>query len=651
MDFYGLDILGAIAPSARKQKAAASGQRAIAAGQRLAKRAPRLAAAIVAAGQKALKASGAVSTAKLATTAPQKTAQPSPSTSPTQQASRPPAKAPVARQTAPVRPGAPPRRTTRMGEDVPTDEGTDQQADIYSQLADAAAKVADFMAYFQGLVDQLPQNLPIVQNGLGVISQLQNWFAGPLEAALQGDQAALAKTPDINDVVQNLIDQQNNQDKRWPWDWAALAETYLKIHPPAAPPDAGTAQPADGSAPAQPGTTPSGSIAKVIVSPSSIIVPVGGSQAFKANTLDAKNKVIVSQSPVTWSASGGATVDPSGNFTGQAAGNYTITATVDGVSGTASAIVQSASAAPSPGGYGGGGGGGGYGGSGGGGYDGGQGGGYADEQPQDEGEQPMYAESDQGAGDEQYPREGGGSDEELDGAIDELGALMELGKGGGGGHGGHHGGHHHHGGGRRFEGGGPWYYGPWWPTSGIEIDEPFDEPTVDEFAEAVADKLAKKRVHHHVAVGLDSVGLDLDLRTPSDYRNAVAQLKTSADNLNLTAGLQPAWKGIYENANRLYEQYKDAGWLNFASMSDTTWYAIADAQKRVDEFAAQMRAKGEPVYEPVHTPPTQSGLTGGAFDWVKDNWKWLVGGGVALVTVPVILPPIIGAAVASRARR
>lgn len=579
MNFYGLDILGAVTVSARKQKAATSGQRAVAAGQKLAKRAPRLAAAIIAAGQKALKTAGASSappTPAVAKTPPAATEslkkQPASAAPPqrTQQEGqqrkaqgqqRTQAQAYFHHQAQPQKtpPKGGPKRGARVGEDVATDEATDEQADIYAQLAVAAESVAGFVGYFQSLLDQLPPNTPLAQRGIGTMSQFENWFGVPLEAALQGDKAALAKVPDINGVLDFFKEQgEAPGDKRWPWDWASLAETYLKVHPPAvSPTDAGTASAADGSAPTQPSATTS-NISKVVISPSSIIVPVGGTQAFKVTLLDAKNKPVSSQSPITWAASGGATIDPSGNFSGQTAGNYTITATVDGISGTASAIVQSGTTTPSPSGYGGGGGGG-YSGSYGGGSDnGGQddGGGYADEgnyasEPaqQEEGEQEMYPEN----ADEQYADEGGQEEADLDSQIDELGALIEIGKGGGGHGGGHHGGGHHHhhgGGGRRLDGGGPWYYGPWWPTSGVEIDEPFDDPTVDDLAEAVADKLAKKKAHH--SVGLDCLGAISD--DSADYDHG-ERLITLMYNQYVNLGSPSDFQG---QASALWSAYNNA---------------------------------------------------------------------------------------------
>ncbi len=561
MDFYGLDMLGAITVSPKKEKAAAAGRRALAAAQKVAKRLPRLSKAISSAGQKALKVAGSGSTAAPSPVKKADAAKPAPSPLQQQKAPQPqqkpmqgrpqgpalrpqpqPVKAPTKAPPLPSR-GGPAKRGTKLGEEQ-ADEGTDQQADIYTQLADAAAGVVDFLACFQGLLDRIPQNLPLYQKGVGTISQFENWFAAPIEAALQGDQAALAKAPDIYGLIEYFKEQgEATGEKRWPWDWASLAETYLKLHPGAEAP----AEPGAGPVADEAGTAPSGAavsnVAKVVVSPTGMTVPIGGAQLFRVDTLDAKNKVVTSQSPITWSASGGATIDPSGNFTAQSAGTYTITASVDGVTGTATAIVQAAAAAspaasPSAPYSGGGGdyGGGGYSGgdyadsgsqdSGGGeytSYD----GGYAEPAEPEYGEQEMYSEADQGqVFEEEHYSEGDGElDDPFYGAtVEELGAIVELGKGGGGKGGGKGGGHHHHhkGGGRRFEGGGPWYYGPWWPSYGIEINEPFDEPTVDDLAEVIAEKLAEKKMH--ASVGLDCLGALADDSADYDHGERLLSL-------------------------------------------------------------------------------------------------------------------------------
>ncbi len=710
MDFYGLDMLGAITVSPKKEKAAAAGRRALAAAQKVAKRLPRLSKAISSAGQKALKVAGSSSAAAPSPVKKADAAKPAPSPSQQQRAPQPQQKPMQGRPQGPaLRPqsqpvkasakapplpsrGGPAKRGTKLGEEQ-ADESTDQQADIYTQLADAAVGVVDFLAYFQGLLDRIPQNLPLYQKGIGTISQFENWFAAPIEAALQGDQAALAKAPDIYGLIEYFKEQgEATGEKRWPWDWASLAETYLKLHPGAEAP----AEPGVGPVADESGTAPSGAVvsnvAKVVVSPTGMTVPIGGTQLFRVDTLDAKNKVVTSQSPITWFASGGATIDPSGNFSAQSAGTYTITASIDGVTGTATAIVQTAAAAspaasPSAPYSGGGGdyGGGGYSGSdyadsgsqdAGGGeyasYD----GGYAEPAEPEYSEQEMYSEADQGQvfEEEYYPEEDGELDDPFYGAtVEELGAIVELGKGGGGKGGGGKGGgkwgghrHHHGGGGRRFEGGGPWYYGPWWPSYGIEISEPFDEPTVDDLAEVIAEKLAQKKT---AAVGLDCLGTD-DLLgasspfivTAGDLTNAAAQLKASADNVNLTAAKVPGWAAIYETALRLHEKYKSLTfWDNINPFGDRAvtqgaWDAIADAQKRVEEFAAFLRSKGAPVVEPEHqaiesTLDKFASKAPGTIEALSKNLPWIIGGAAVLGVGAIALPYVIPMIAASRLRK
>jgi hypothetical protein len=606
-----LDFLGALTPTeAKKERAAAAGKRAVAAGQKLAKRAPRLAAAIVAAGQKALKAGGAkpATPSPVAAPAPVK-AQPAPSpaapsasglapqpqrrAAPASSARRVPT--PPARNLAPAK-----RRMTKVGEDGASDE---QQADIYAQLSDAATSVAEFVGYFQGLLEQIPSNLPLHQNGLGTISQFENWFGKPLEAALQGDQAALAKVPDVNGLLEYFKGQGEATEKRWPWDWASLAETYLKLHPPAEPTEEPAPAPTREPAPAP--------------TPAAEPVPA---------------PVPVPQSP-------------------------------------AAPVPSSPAPAPAPS----------YGD-----YGGGYGGGYAE--PAYE---PAYEEeAGQDMGDGQIPayyqepheeeyaeaQESGGyadegeyyGEEEYEEPMDEIGELEALlghngagGKGGGKGH--HHGGHRPRGG-----GGGPFYWGyPYWPTTGIEIDDQLTESDLDDIADELADRVAQKvseKTKPVRVMGLDLLGDDswLAIHTRADYANAANQLKASAENLNQTAKNEPGWPALYQNALALWQKYHDVGFFSSINpfsdqaLTDAAWNAIADAQRRVDEFATQMRSQGKRVVEPAHKPidnslvPTGEGST---VDWMKKHWVGLAVGGAAIVTLPAILPPIIGAAMAAKGRR
>lgn len=152
-------------------------------------------------------------------------------------------------------------------------------------------------------------------------------------------------------------------------------------------------------------------------------------------------------------------------------------------------------------------------------------------------------------------------------------------------------------------------------------------------------------------IGAELIGDDswLTVHSAGDYKNAVSQLKASADNLNLTAANEPGWKPVYDNALRLYRQYYDVSFLSSINpfgdqlLNNAAWNAITDCQRRVDEFAEHMRSKGRPVVEPKHKPIDDSLLPTDPSAFTK-YLPWLIGGaivvGVGAVAVPIIVPII-----------
>ena len=88
------------------------------------------------------------------------------------------------------------------------------------------------------------------------------------------------------------------------------------------------------------GTTTVPVVASVTVTPATATLNVGAKQALVATVKDKSNNVMTGK-PVTWTSSNTAiaTIDSTGTITGVAAGAATFTATVAGVSGTATATV------------------------------------------------------------------------------------------------------------------------------------------------------------------------------------------------------------------------------------------------------------------------------------------------------------------------
>lgn len=565
----GLDFLGAVSPSRHaKDRAQASGKRAIVAAQKIAKRAPRLAAAIARAGQKAV----AVSSAKSSPLARPAGTPSAPTAGPLTEAQRParstraaaptgatPARRPVARTVA--RPMPAKRRSgAKVGadEDLFYDEsdeaGAEQRADVYSRLADAATKVADFMARVQDLVAQLPANLPLAQNGLGVVSQLENWFLAPVDAALQGDQAAMTKAQAVDDVVQFILDQESNSNLPWPWAWISNAEAYLRVHGSVepvqevevpAPPGASPAVP-----PPAPGGLPTGQVARLSIAPKSIAIALGVPQPFTVAALSPAGAAVTPAS-VTWSVSpAGGTIDQTGTFTATSPGRYVVSATADGVTATAVAFAQASMAAPVPSS----GGPAGYGSpgsvypSGGDVYSSGPADyGYDEESAESSSDDEMYAEDASEEEEEEFPE-----DEIGRGGGGRGGGGRGGGGRGGGGRGGRGGrGHTHHRGGHDL---GPVFYTyPWVSSYAPEVDEVV---LIDDLAEAVVDKLRRPS---EAAMGLDFMGeAPPDL---SDFnRRTVAERKTRYQSLKDQPRAQlRAW--AEQQATRIQSRYDGLSWI------------------------------------------------------------------------------------------
>lgn len=227
--------------------------------------------------------------------------------------------------------------------------------------------------------------------------------------------------------------------------------------------------------------------AKVVVTPISVSIAQGLGQQFQAQLLDANKKPVAPINPVQWSVTPatGATIDASGNFQAQSGGAFTVTAVVDGVTGSGVANVQGS--LPGGGGPSGGGGGG--------------GGGGGDAAPDEGGDDEESGLAEYGA-DEEGGDEGdqGGEEDLTEGGLVDPEYINADDQGGGDdsevGHGGHGGGGHGHGGhghGRGWGGGWGWG-GPWWdgPYDGYEILDVVEPADYHFDAEDVANAVVAK---------------------------------------------------------------------------------------------------------------------------------------------------------------
>lgn len=92
-------------------------------------------------------------------------------------------------------------------------------------------------------------------------------------------------------------------------------------------------------------TTPAKQLlGKIVLTPSAVTLPIGGSQQFTAQGQEYDGTPLAYAIYPTWSANGGGTISSTGLFTATTAGNYTVTANDHSVLGTAMVTV----AAPTP---------------------------------------------------------------------------------------------------------------------------------------------------------------------------------------------------------------------------------------------------------------------------------------------------------------
>lgn len=270
----GLSLLGAISVEQYKsERATAAGQRAIAAGQRIMRRAPRLAASVMRAGQKALNARVTPIRPQDMTKAAQK---PVVKTAPLPQVQSKAALRPQVTRTAPMGPGmqtrasvsamnraagrstlsmppvpqmapvarapmqtraslsvankAPAAMRTRLGEDPPPP--STGEVDQWANLAEASERGANFVLEIQETMDLLQEGSPLHARGQSLINQYELLFGGPINKAIESGNAA-PYIPGLVEAMDSIL-RQRNDTPPWPggvWDWMIKAQRYAESNP------------------------------------------------------------------------------------------------------------------------------------------------------------------------------------------------------------------------------------------------------------------------------------------------------------------------------------------------------------------------------------------------------------------------------------
>jgi hypothetical protein len=282
LSLFGVEAfseLVGVSPRVR-DRAKRSGDRALAAAARIRRAAPRLAAAVAKAGERA---KGSLSDAALATRvrprpAPTSRATVSPrGETATSRRTRPP-DGPGGQAARAIQRGAKalaygPRRLAVGADpavdDTATDEGIpDEVPSLYSDLADAAASVAEFVAEVSDLMTALPPDLPLVRQLKNAIDGFQVFFGTPIENLLSGKMPMNAGVAGLVGLLQDVLEQRAESPPVGVWALVAQANAYLRAHPPAEAPETGappapspSSSPAPSPSPAPSTPAPSGGTA------------------------------------------------------------------------------------------------------------------------------------------------------------------------------------------------------------------------------------------------------------------------------------------------------------------------------------------------------------------------------------------------------
>lgn len=238
---------------------------------------------------------------------------------------------------------------TILGADTPPPDTDLRDLSIYTGLAEALERLGGLVFDLQSYIDLMPADLPLVGEGTAQINMLQDSYGTTIDKAISGESPSAADAEWVIQGTQTLMSHRDDQLHGKPpqlpmFRWLERADAWLRINDRSKWENLHKEQDTADDKPADDGTPPPGTAAKVVINPISISVALGVPQQFAVQATDSTGNPVSPKTPAVLSVQPptGATIDGGGKFTATTPGVYTITATVDGVSGTATAEVQGA---------------------------------------------------------------------------------------------------------------------------------------------------------------------------------------------------------------------------------------------------------------------------------------------------------------------
>lgn len=148
--------------------------------------------------------------------------------------------------------------------------------------------------------------------------------------------------------------------------------------------------------------------------------------------------------------------------------------------------------------------------------------------------------------------------------------------------------------------------------------------------------------------------------TPGDRRLYVAQLKDTAEQIDLQAGGDPAWRIVKNRVDAVYADYKDIGWFDIDKLSTEAGNRLEELNKTLQEWAERLRKAGRDVAPLAIKPPQSSyddakaglkaaqdlitGVPGGptlgdrVLPSVSNGVKWIAGIGLGYLVLRELRP-------------
>lgn len=103
--------------------------------------------------------------------------------------------------------------------------------------------------------------------------------------------------------------------------------------------------------------------------------------------------------------------------------------------------------------------------------------------------------------------------------------------------------------------------------------------------------------------GARAQAIELDIKTPRDFRSYADRLKAEYDQVHRGAAGDEGWRAQYTAFGKFYEEVKEAHWW---SLGDSTYEELREWERKLADWQERLKSKGLDVGPPVKPPERSS---------------------------------------------